>query len=38
MVGKEKTPWHLVVMLSYYLKKLKAAIQCLGIKPKTINT
>ena len=37
MVGKEMTPWHLFVMLSHYLKKLKTAIQCSGIKPKAIN-
>ena len=26
-----------VAMLSHYLKELKTAIQCLGIKPKAIN-
>ena len=31
------TQCHLVAMLSHYLKELKAAIQCLGIKPKAIN-
>ena len=35
-LGKVITQCHLVAMLSRYLKELKIAVQCLGIKPKTM--
>ena len=35
--SKVITQCHLAAMLSYHLKELKTAIQCLGIKPKAIN-
>ena len=31
------TQCHLVALLSHYLKELKTAIPCLGIKPKAID-
>ena len=36
-VVKVIMPYHLVAMLSHYLKEQETAIQCLGIKPKAIN-
>ena len=32
------TQCHLVEMVSQWLKELNTVIQCLGIKPKAINT
>ena len=37
MVHCDNVECYLVAMLSHYLKELKTAIQCLGIKPKAMH-